>query len=104
MRCLSAYCNTPAIQTLENLYGLKLEQMPKRDLLAFLIALSECTYVANDGTDSESLGVVATEINGHNFENPLMPSLLDALDEELDLDRADYLIAGLGDCLCMNRN
>lgn len=75
---------SPALTRLGRLYGASFQNMPRRDLMAVIHALTECTYIVMEGAESEHLGIVASEIHEHEFENPDIPQILNELDEEID--------------------
>ncbi|MBE7381274.1 MAG: hypothetical protein F6J95_007670 [Leptolyngbya sp. SIO1E4] len=96
MQNLNSDFHYDSLAKLETLYGSCLEQMPQPDLLAILHALTECSYIVSDGSESEHLGIVASEIHGHDFEDLAVPQILNELDEELEgLPQALSLIEAL---------
>lgn len=76
--------HSPALTKLGRLYGSNLQHMPRRDLMAVLHALTECTYVVMGGKESIPLGTFACSFHDHDFENSTIPQILNQLDEEIE--------------------
>lgn len=93
---LSSYFDSMAISTLEEIYGARLQKMPKLDILALMIALAECAYALEDQGVSEQLDIVSQQY-GHQFQDHAeMMDVFRALDAEItDVREVVNLILGL---------
>lgn len=102
---LSGYFQSNAINELEGRYGAKLQAMPRRDIMAIIHALAECSYIVADGSESEYLGEVSAGLNGHEYEDSEIPEILNELDDEItDVSQALSLIQGLAAYASINQN
>lgn len=93
---LTNYFDSDAISRLEDLYGGRLQKLPKLDILALILALAECAYALDANGVSDRLDLVCAE-HGHQYQDDeAIMDILYALDAEItDVREVLSLISGL---------
>ncbi|NEQ33187.1 MAG: hypothetical protein F6K04_19680 [Leptolyngbya sp. SIO4C5] len=84
MKPISYFCDTPAIQQLEALFGSRFEQMELEDRLCIIVALTHGLSHHLQGLESLPLDDLCVVALGQDFADFQIPQLLRQLDGELN--------------------
>ncbi|MEM9903905.1 MAG: hypothetical protein AAF921_02635 [Cyanobacteria bacterium P01_D01_bin.44] len=96
---ITQHLQTPAVDSLCDVFGPRWEHMPRADRLAILMSLATAAYCADDSGVSERLDILAEDISGHDFQDAQISPLLCQLDGELEtVEQALALIGGIALC------